>query len=136
MPDQIIKLVIFGALLVHGIAHMGALGGLIWIAYSPGTNTSGWLPARSWLFPSLSALAATTVASIFWIVSLLGFIAVALSFWGILVPGDVWRPLAIASAIVSTLGIALFFGTWPTFNTVAALGMNIVAVLVALLWPH
>ncbi len=33
------------------------------------------------------------------------------------------------------LGIALFFGTWPTFNTLAALGMNI-AVLVTQLWLH
>jgi hypothetical protein len=35
------------------------------------------------------------------------------------------------------VGIVLFIGTWPAFNTVAALGMD-VAVLVALLgmrWP-
>jgi hypothetical protein len=136
MPDPIIKLAIFGALLVHGIAHVGALGALVWMKYSPTTDTSGWLPARSWLSPSLSASAAATVASIFWIMSLLGGVATALSFWGILVPGEVWRPLAVASAIVSTLGIVPFFGTWPTFNTVTAMGMNIVAVLVALQWPH
>jgi hypothetical protein len=34
---------------------------------------------------------------------------------------------------VSLLGITLFIGTWPAFNTVAALGMNL-AVLAALLW--
>lgn len=65
--------------------------------------------------------------------SLLGFVTAALSFWGVLVPGEALRPLAVASAIVSTVGIALFFGTWPMFNTLAALGMNI-AVLVALVW--
>jgi hypothetical protein len=34
---------------------------------------------------------------------------------------------------VSILGITLFLGTWPVFNTVAALAMNI-AVLVSQLW--
>lgn len=41
----------------------------------------------------------------------------------------------MVSAIVSMLGIMLFIGTWPTFNTLAALGVN-VAVLVALLGLH
>lgn len=133
MSDQIIKVVVGLALLIHGLGHGGALGALIWIWRNPGTDTGGWLPARSWLFPSLPAPAATALASIFWILSLIGFVAAALSFWGILVPGEAWRQLAVASAIVSTLGIALFFGTWPMFNTLAALAMNI-AVLVTQLW--
>ncbi|HEY8732415.1 MAG TPA: hypothetical protein VIN69_10640 [Candidatus Limnocylindria bacterium] len=41
--------------------------------------------------------------------------------------------MADASAIASTLGIALFFGTWPAFNTIAALSVN-AAVFVTLLW--
>jgi hypothetical protein len=77
------------------------------------------------------------VAGTFWVISMLGFVAAALAFWGIVLPGDLWRPLAIGSAIVSLVGITLFFGTWPPFNTVAALAVN-VAVLVSLLvvrWP-
>jgi len=135
MSDQIIKIVIAAALLLHGLGHGGALGALIWIGRSGGMGTGAWLPARSWPFPSLPAPAATTIASIFWILSLIGFVAASMSFWGILVPGEAWRQLAVASTIVSVLGIALFFGTWPTFNTLAALAMNI-AVLVALLWLH
>ena len=107
----------------------------LWIGLRPGTDTVGWLAARSWLFRSLSAPIATTIASVFWMLSLLGFVAAALAFWGTLVPGEAWRPLAVASAVVSTVGIVLFFGTWPMFNTLAATGMN-VAVLVALLWLH
>lgn len=75
------------------------------------------------------------MAVIFWVLSLIGFVAAALSFWGIFVPGEAWKQLAVASAIVSTLGIALFLGTWPPFNTLAALGVN-VAVLVTQLWLH
>jgi hypothetical protein len=133
MSDQMLKLMIAGALLVHGLGHGGALGALIWIGLRPGTDTDGWRAARSWLFSSASASTATTVASVFWILSLLGFATAALSFWGVLMPGEAWRPLAIASAMVSIVGIALFFGTWPMFNTLAAMAMNI-AVLVALLW--
>ncbi len=50
-------------------------------------------------------------------------------------PGDAWRMLATASAIVSLVGITLFFGTWPPFNTIAALAVNI-AVLIALVGMH
>lgn len=137
MSDPIVKLMIAGALALHGLGHGGALGALIWIGARPGTDTGGWHAARSWLVPSLPAETAATVASVFWFLSLIGFIAAALSFWGILVPGEAWRPLAVVSAIVSMLGILVFFGTWPMFNTLAALGVN-VAVLVALLglqWP-
>jgi hypothetical protein len=133
MSAQTIKLIIAGALLLHGLGHGGALAALF--AHSRGMDTGSWLPARSWLFPSLATRVTTTVASIFWILSLIGFVAAALSFWGVLVPGDVWRQLALTSSIVSALGIVLFFGTWPTFNTLAALGVN-VAVLVTQLWLH
>jgi hypothetical protein len=135
MTDQIIKFVVAAALLVHGLGHGGALGGLIWYRFRPGDETRPWSAARAWLFPSLPAPTAIVVASVFWVLCLIGFVSAALSFWGILLPGDMWRPLAAASAIVSILGIALFLGTWPTFNTLGALAMNI-AVLVTQLWLH
>jgi hypothetical protein len=135
MSDQVIRLVVGGALLLHGLGHGGALGALLWIRFRPGSNTGDWLAARSWLIPSLPADTATTLASMFWVVSLVGFVLAALSFLGILVPGDAWRPLAVGSAIVSFAGIVLFFGTWPMFNTLVALGVN-VAVLVAVVWLH
>jgi hypothetical protein len=133
MSAQTIRLLIAGVLFLHGIAHLGALAALL--VNRGGHDTDGWLPARSWLFPSLAPDAATTVASAFWVLSAIGFVAAALSFWGLLIPGDLWRQLAVASSIVSATGIVLFLGTWPVFNTTAALGVNI-AVLVALLWLH
>lgn len=135
MPDSIVKLIIAGVLLVHGLGHIGPIGVYIWVKLKPGDNTSAWLPARSWLFPSMPSAAATALASTCWVLSLIGFVAAALSFWGILVPGEAWRQLAVGSAIPSILGIVLFFGTWPMFNTLAALGVN-AAVLVTQLWLH
>jgi hypothetical protein len=135
MSDQAIKLIAAGVLLVHGLGHGGALAALAWIRLRPGTPTGGWLAARSWLVPSLPGDTATTLASAFWIVSLVGFVIAAMSFWGVVVPGSVWRPLAVAVALVSATGIVMFFGTWPMFYTLAALSVN-VAVLVAVLWLH
>lgn len=133
MSDQTIKLIAAGTLLLHGLGHGGALGALAWIQLSPGSTTGPWVAARSWLVPSLSGGTATALASAFWIASLVGFVITAMSFWGVVVSSEVWRPLAVASALVSAAGIVLFFGTWPMFNTLAALGMN-VAVLVAVVW--
>jgi hypothetical protein len=133
MSDQTIKLVAAGVLLLHGLGHGGALGALAWIRFRPGTPTGGWLAARSRLVSSLPADTATTLASALWIVSLVGFVIDAMSLWGVVVPGSVWGPLAVASALVSIAGITFFFGTWPMFNTFAALAVN-VAVLVAVLW--
>ncbi len=133
MSDETTRVVIAGVLLLHGLGHGGALGALIWIERSGSTHTGPWRAARSWLLPSLSPRAATTLAGALWILSLVGFTAAALSFWGVLVPDEAWRQLAVVSAVVSTVGIILFLGTWPAFNTLAALGVN-VAVLVALLW--
>ena len=73
MSDNVVKLIVAVALLVHGLGHGGALGALMWIGARPGTDTGGWLAARSWLVPSLPASTATTVASSFWILSLIGF---------------------------------------------------------------
>lgn len=96
MSTQTIKLVIAGLLFLHGIAHLGALAALL--VNRAGGNTDGWLPARSWLSPSLAPGASTTVASAFWVLSAVGFVAAALFFWGLLVPGELWRQLAVASS--------------------------------------
>lgn len=130
MSDQAVRVVWFGMLLVHGLGHSGALAALAWLAARPGSATGAWTEARSWLRPSLAPGTATVVASAFWVASLVGFVAAALLFW--FGSGDAWQPVAVVSAVVSTVGIVLFFGTWPVFNTVAALGVNAV-VLVALL---
>jgi len=133
MSEQTVRLVIGSVLLLHGVAHIGPLATYIWIRYRPNDNTSGWVAARSWLMPSLPVTAATAIASIFWILSLIGFISAGLYFWGVLQPMELWSQLAVASAIISSLGIAIFFGTWPMFNTLAALGVNAAVLITQLL---
>jgi hypothetical protein len=135
MSDQAVRTIVGVVLILHGLGHGGALGALFWIAHVGGQKTGGWTAARSWVLPSLSAETAALVAGTFWVVSLVGFVAAGLAVLGILVPQDLWSPLAVASAIVSTVGIVLFAGTWPIFNTVAAMAVNI-GVFVAVLALH
>ena len=133
MSTPTIRLLIAGALLLHGLGHGGALGALAYVGR--GRDGGAWRAARTWLLPTLPQRAATVVASTFWVLSLIGCVAAAMSFWGILIPAEAWRTLALISACISGLGIVLFFGTWPMFNTLAALAMN-VGVLVTQLWTH
>ena len=142
MFPEIIKILIAGALVLQGFSHGVAFFALIKDAARSEGQPS--VPVRSWLMPSLAPRTAALIASLFWLLSTIGFFATALSFWESLLPGETWRQLAAASALVSTLGIALFSGIWPgapnrrlsNIDTAIALVIN-AAVLVMLLvgWP-
>ena len=130
MPDGVTRLVIGGILFLHGIAHGGAIGALWWISARPGTDTGGWEAARMWATPGLSANVATAVAVAFWTSAIVAFVVAAFGFWGVIVPAEWWRPAAVIGAAISLVGIVLFAGTWPIFNTLAAVAVN-VGVLIA-----
>jgi hypothetical protein len=118
---------------LHGLGHGGALIALAWIAARPGTDTGAWSAARSWLVPGLSGDTATVVASGFWAVSLIAFVAVGLGMAGVGVLAETWRPIAAVAAVASLTGIGLFLGTWPAFNTFAAIAVNIGILAVLLM---
>lgn len=117
MSNQLLRILIAGALLVHGAGH----------------TLGFWMPARSWLFPKAAESTMRIVSGVFWILAAVGFVAAFLGFLGFLVPGEWWRTLAVIFAGVSLLGLFLFWGTWPGFNTAGALAMNL-AILVTQLW--
>ena len=135
MSPQTIEILITSVLLVHGLGHGGAIGALI--AIDRGVTSGKWLPARLWLFSNLAPRTAKIIAITFWALSLLGFIAATLSFWGILLPVDLWRTIALIFAFVSLIGITLFWGTWPMFNTLAAQVVNLTVIItqIWLNWP-
>jgi hypothetical protein len=136
VDPQTIQPALPAILLLHGLGHGGAIAALAWIAARPGGPTGDWHAARSWLLTGLPAGTAAAVAVAFWALALalalVGFVAAALALAGVLVPADALKPLALGSAIVSLAGIGLFLGTWPAFNTLAAIAVN-VGVLVATL---
>lgn len=143
MSPQTIRIVVAVALLLHGLAHGRAFFALVADATRSGSPSS--IPVRSWLIPSLAPKASAIVASVFWFLSTIGFLAAAASLWGTPVPKEAWRELAVAASVVSSLGIGLFSGTWPgapnrklsTLDTVIALVMNaaILTILPRLGWP-
>ncbi len=119
MTPQTLRILIAVALFVHGIGH-----------------TLGFFkPARSWILPAVGAPALRLTANILWGLATVGFLLSLLAFLGIILPAQWWRPLAVIFALVSLLGLVLFFENWPAFNAIGAFGFNI-AVLVALLWLH
>jgi hypothetical protein len=137
MSSATLKLIIAAVLFLHGIAHVGPIATYLWIKFRPQDPTGGWVAARSWLAPGLDQRAARVAATAFWALSMVGFVGAALAFWGLALPPTIWRQLAIASAIASATGIILFFGTWPMFNTIAALGVNALVLVTQLIahWP-
>jgi hypothetical protein len=136
MSDQLLHWLLGLILLAHGVAHLGAIGALWWVRAGHATNPGGWTTARTWLAPSLAAHTASGFAVAFWLPSTFGFVLAALAFLGIGLPVAAWPALGVVSAVISSAGILTFLGTWPPFNTAAALTVNVL-VLVAVLagWP-
>lgn len=136
MSDEMVRLLVGAVLLVHGIAHVGAIGALLWVRSGHPTGAGSWTAARTWAAPAMSPDGAARLAMTIDGVALVGFVLTALAFWGIVLPTDVWRPLGVVSAVISASGIVVFLGTWPRFNTVAALIVNAAVIAAALVdWP-
>jgi hypothetical protein len=117
MSTQTIRILIAGALFVHGIGHTLGI----------------WKPARSLPFLDIQDSTLRLIGGVIWVLVAIGFIASSMGFFGILVPANGWRTLAIVFAVISLVAILLFGRTWPIFNLIGAYAMNI-ATLVALLW--
>jgi len=119
MSVQTIRILIAGALLVHGIGHTLGI----------------WKPARSLPFLKIPQPTLSNAGGIIWVAIAVGFIISFMSFYGILAPANWWRPLAVVFAVISLVILILFGRSWPVFNFIGASAMNI-AVLVALLYLH
>ena len=123
-----LKIVVALLLLGHGLGHsMGLLQTFRVATINPAWNGDSWLLSGV-VGPTVTQLIGVVV----WLLALVGFVILAGVVIGWL-PIAWWQPLAIASAIASMVGIALFPAAFPVFSTVGALAVN-VAVLVAVLW--
>ena len=142
MSSTTLRILIAGVLSFHGIGHlMGVIPGLrlIKVTESSPSWLKGWT-SRSWL---LSSLLGDTAASILCIILFLAAsasaIGAALGLLGWLVPHEQWRTLAIVSAVISLVAVALYWNALMLFfpHKVGALSVDI-ATLVCLLgvnWP-
>ena len=125
-----LRIIIGLVLLVHGIGHI--------MAFLPAlniTSTDNW-HHRSWLLtPLIGDTASRVISIILFGAAFLGFIAAALGLFSWLVPHELWRTLAVYSAVISLAALALFWNSFASFfpNKIGAIVVNI-AVLVCLLW--
>jgi hypothetical protein len=115
-------------LILHGLAHA-----IVALVPSPGAPEKGvatfysgmgsWLPTRLGLSESTSRVIATVLS----VLAAIGFLASGLALFGVLVPFDWWRTLAIASAAASLSLVVIFWNRYA----IASLLIN-VAILVVL----
>jgi len=126
MDAGMIRLVAGGIIGAHGLGHV-----------------LGWLPAwgiaqfegmssRSWLLTSLLGDGGSRLtAGVVFLVPTIGFLAAAA---GLLTGQPWWRQAAVASAVVSLTGTALFPQAFAASSTIGSVAVNLIvlyAVLVA-----
>jgi hypothetical protein len=140
MSPTILRIIIAGVLTFHGVGHaMGIIPALQLPFFE--NQTGAWAEnwsSRSWLLtPLLGDAASRLISIVLFLVPLIGFIGAALALMGWLVPHEGWRTLAIGSAVISLIAIALFWNAFIYFfpHKVGAIAVNI-AVLVGLLWAN
>lgn len=118
---------------IHGIGHIMCIMPALGMNISPTWNSHSWL-----LTDLLGQRVTDVVAVIIWLLVVIGFLLAALALLGWGVPHEWWRPLAVVSAVISLIGIVLFwnaFAAW--FNKAGAITVDL-AVLIGLLvlqWP-
>jgi hypothetical protein len=134
MSSTTLRLIIALVLFVHGIGHvMGILPVL-------GLSTIETWNVRSWLLTDLLGDTITRVIGfILFAAALIGFLGATLGLMNWLVPHEWWRTLAVVSAVISLVAIALFWNAFVAFfpNKLGAIAVN-AAVLIGLLvadWP-
>jgi len=130
MSGTTLRIIIAFVLFVHGAGH--SMGVLAAVGLS---SIDTWNP-RSWLLTNiLGDTLSRIICIILFAAALVGFVAAALGLMGWVVPHDLWRTLALVSAVVSLIAIILFWNAFVAFfpNKVGAIAVN-VAVLVCLLW--
>ena len=129
MSTSTVRLLTGLVLIIHGIGHA--------LAFFPALNifsNENW-HYRSWLLSSvLGDTTSRVVIIVLFAIPFLGFIASGLGVFGWLVPHDWWPRLAVVSAVVGMIALAIFWNAFASFfpNKVGAIAVNI-AVMWALL---
>ncbi len=114
MSNELVRYLLAGFLVVHGLGHAGGY----------------WMFVKSWLSPALVDSPFKWLFILVWLAAMIGFLIAGI---GLLQQQAWWRTAAVAAALVSLLVSALFIQGAP-FNAAAADVIMLVAML-ALRWP-
>jgi len=106
-----LKTIVAIFLTLHGLTHS-----IMAMVPNPNAPDAGFATffsgIGSWLFTGLSESASKPIATTLAVIATIGFVAAGLALFGILVPFDWWRTLAIASAVVSLLLVVIFWNPY------------------------
>lgn len=124
MSTSTVRFIIGFVLIVHGIGYS--------MAFFPALDifsTEKW-HTRSWVFSGLNDTASCVIIVILFGIVLIGFIAAGLSVFNWLVPHDLWQKLAIVSAIIGLVALAIFWNAFASLfpNKIGAIAVNVVVL--------
>jgi hypothetical protein len=122
-----LRLVLAVVVLAHGVGHLLFLGPSLRIADWAGQTSHSWL-----LTETIGDGPSRAIASAIWITTVVLFVAGVGAF---LLDSAWWREITIAGAVVSILGIVLFWDGLATSSAAFALAFDVV-LLVSLLLVH
>ena len=120
-------------LIIHGVGH---LLGVLALTSLGGDDWN----ARSWLLTNpLGDGVAKSIGTVSWALGCIGFEVAGMALLGIGFPENMWKPLAVGSAALSLITLALFLNAFPVLipNKVGAIAVNAAALIGILLvyWP-
>lgn len=126
MSTTTIRLITGLVLIIHGIGHA--------MAFIPALNLFGnehW-HYRSWLLSNmLGDTVSRVLIIILFAIPFFGFIAAGLGIFNVLIPHELWPKLAVISAVVGLVALAIF---WNAFASLFPNKIGAVAVNLAVLW--
>ena len=127
------KIIIALFLIAHGLVHVG-------LAAAPNPDDPDAKPGafftspeRSWLLPQVGLNDTTVrwVGIVLVVLATLGFVLAGLGVYGVPGLSEIWRTVAVVSAVVSLLLLVLFWHLWLIVGVLLDFG-----ILVALLWAN
>jgi hypothetical protein len=114
MSNEVIRFLVAGFLVAHGIGHSGGY----------------WFFGKSWLFPALANGPFKWIFVLVWLAAMIGFVIAGV---GMFQHQSWWRFMAVVTSLVS-LAVSVLFIQGPSFNAAAA-DVAILVALLALHWP-
>ncbi len=133
MTTKSIKLIVFIALLVHGIGHLQGVVASLGVKFHKSSSTS------SWLLKSLGESANRMICLALYLGTSVTGILTALLFFEVIIPDGNWEMPALITAILSTMSLVLYPRTLAMFfNKAGAVVVNLWIYYTVLLegnWP-
>ena len=140
--EDILRIVFAIAVLGHGAAHGVATVNLG--RQLAGRPKADVLEVRTPILPNASAAVSAALGLVFWLPATVGFIVAVPAMLDLFLTDLPWSAILVASALISTGGIALFTGLWPggevrlrVLHVLLAVGMNVIILVTQLVldWP-